>query len=78
MSKMRCSRKIAPVIESVEKGRINIGRKKKHTSQFMELKELKEATKKWVRYYNGERLHQALGYRTPDEVYYGGGLVIAS
>jgi len=30
----------------------------------MELKELKENTEKWVRYYNSERLHQALGYRT--------------
>jgi len=44
----------------------------------MELKELKEKTEKWVRYYNSERLHQALGYRTPDEVYYGGWLVRAS
>ncbi|RLB33583.1 MAG: hypothetical protein DRH12_18220 [Deltaproteobacteria bacterium] len=41
-------------------------------------KELKEATDEWVRYYNGERLHQALGYRTPDEVYYGEGMVRAS
>ena len=44
----------------------------------MELKELKEKTKEWVRYYNGERLHQALGYRTPDEVYYEGGMVKVS
>ncbi len=44
----------------------------------MELKELKEKTEVWVRYYNSERLHQALGYRTPDEAYYGGRMVIAS
>ena len=44
----------------------------------MNLKELKEATDEWVRYYNSERLHQALGYRTPDEVYYGEGMVRAS
>ena len=25
----------------------------------------------WVRYYNSDRPHQALGYKTPDEVYYG-------
>ena len=36
----------------------------------MGLKELKEKTEKWVRYYNSERLHQALGYRIPDEVCY--------
>jgi transposase InsO family protein len=35
------------------------------------LREVKEVTKEWVKYYNGNRLHQALGYRTPDEVYYG-------
>jgi putative transposase len=37
-----------------------------------DLKDVKEVTKEWVKYYNGSRLHQALGYRTPDEVYYGG------
>ena len=35
------------------------------------LRELKEVAKKWVGYYNSRRLHQGLGYRTPDEVYYG-------
>jgi len=38
----------------------------------MDLKELKEATKKWARYCNSGRLLQALGYRTPGEVYYKG------
>ena len=37
----------------------------------MDLKEVREKTKEWVRYYNKKRHHQALGYRTPDEVYYG-------
>ena len=37
----------------------------------VELKELKEVTKEWVEYYNKERPHQSLGYKTPDEVYYG-------
>jgi len=33
--------------------------------------EVKEVSQKWVRYYNKERPHQALGYKTPDEVFYG-------
>jgi len=36
----------------------------------MSMKELKEVSIKWFRYYNGERPHQSLNYRTPDEVYY--------
>ena len=35
------------------------------------LRELREVTGKWVKYYNSKRLHQSLGYKTPDEVYYG-------
>ena len=35
------------------------------------LKEIKEKTREWVEYYNSQRQHQALGYKTPDEVYYG-------
>ena len=46
--------------------------------EYIDLKELKWATDEWVRYYNGERLHQALGYRTPDEVYYGKDMVRTS
>jgi len=34
-------------------------------------KEVKEVSREWIEYYNRERLHQALDYRTPDEVYYG-------
>ena len=37
----------------------------------MELKALKEKTKQWVEYYNRERPHQSLDYKTPDEAYYG-------
>ena len=36
----------------------------------LSLKELKDITKEWVKYYNAERFHQSLGYKTPDEVYY--------
>ena len=35
------------------------------------LKDLREITKEWVSYYNSDRLHQSLEYRTPNEVYYG-------
>ena len=35
------------------------------------LKELKGITKEWVKYYNKERPHQSLGYKLPDDVYYG-------
>lgn len=38
----------------------------------LSLKELKEITKEWVEYYNRERPHQSLGYKVPDDVYYGG------
>ena len=37
----------------------------------MGLKELKETTRDWVRYYNSDRPHQSLGYKSPNEVYYG-------
>jgi len=36
----------------------------------MNLKELREVTGEWFRYYNSARPHQALGSKTPDEVYY--------
>ena len=31
---------------------------------------MKDVTREWVEYYNSERPHQSLGYKTPDEVYY--------
>ena len=37
----------------------------------IDLKELKEKTKEWIRYYNSKRLYQALRYKTPDEIFYG-------
>ena len=37
--------------------------------EWLNLEELKEGTEKFVRFFNSERPHQGLGYRTPDEVY---------
>jgi len=42
-----------------------------HLQDISSPKDVKELSRKWVEYYNGERLHQAPGYRTPDEVFYG-------
>ena len=39
--------------------------------EIKDLKMVKEVTKEWVKYYNSKRLQQTLGYKTPDEVYYG-------
>ncbi len=36
----------------------------------MDMRGLREITREWLRYYNEERPHQSLGYRSPDEVYY--------
>ena len=33
--------------------------------------DLVKATKEWVGYYNSQRQHQILEYKTSDEVYYG-------
>ncbi len=35
----------------------------------MDFREVEEKTREWVRYYKEKRHHQALGYKTPDEVY---------
>ena len=35
------------------------------------LRDVREITSRWVEYYNRERVHQRLGYLTPDEVYHG-------
>lgn len=34
--------------------------------------ELRKEVKKWFHWYNRQRLHQALNYQTPDEIFYGG------
>lgn len=34
--------------------------------------DLREGLQSWVRWYNRQRPHQGLGYRTPDEVYHAG------
>jgi len=34
------------------------------------LKDIKKISEKWLKYYNKQRPHQGLNYRTPDEVYY--------
>ncbi len=33
--------------------------------------DLRQGLRFWVEWYNRERPHQGLGYRTPDEMYYG-------
>lgn len=35
------------------------------------LKEAKECLARYFHFYNTERLHESLGYRTPQEVYFG-------
>ena len=42
-----------------------------YLQEISSLKDVKEVSREWVEYYNRERLHQTLGYRTPDGVYYG-------
>jgi len=37
---------------------------------FDSVKELRSALRDWFKYYNKERVHQSLSYKTPDEVYY--------
>ena len=37
--------------------------------EFISVTELKRGLKNWFKFYNQERFHQALGYKTPDEVY---------
>lgn len=34
--------------------------------------ELRQEVRKWFHWYNRQRLHQALNYQTPDEIFYGG------
>jgi len=39
--------------------------------EYRSVKEAREAIGAWIDDYNTNRLHQSLGYRTPDEVYFG-------
>ena len=63
------------VSEEGFKGNIRLIRTYKHECLYLweelSLKEAKEVTGQFKDYYNRERPHQALGYKTPDEVYYG-------
>ena len=40
--------------------------------EYVDLRDARASLKRWVAHYNGDRPHQSLGYRTPDEVYFGG------
>lgn len=40
-----------------------------YLNSYESMKELKEAVKKYFRFYNSERFHQSLNYSTPDEIY---------
>gem|GEM_PF-5145756 len=40
-----------------------------YITEYKEVKELRTALGEWFAWYNRERLHQALGYRTPGGVY---------
>jgi putative transposase len=37
---------------------------------FEDGKHLSQEVEQWFEWYNQERFHQALGYKTPDQVYY--------
>ena len=43
-----------------------------YPSSYQTLKEAKNGIAEYIRIYNQERLHSALDYQTPDEVYYQG------
>jgi putative transposase len=40
-----------------------------YLNEFADGRELGRAIKGWIHFYNTERLHSALAYRTPDEAY---------
>lgn len=40
-----------------------------YITEYREVRELRAKLKEWFGWYNTQRLHQALGYRRPDEVY---------
>jgi putative transposase len=46
-----------------------------YLKSYSSIRELEEGLERWFAFYNHERWHQALAYRTPAEVYYGAGPV---
>ena len=42
-----------------------------YIKDYSDVKEAKEGIESYFKFYNNERLHQSLGYKTPYEVYYG-------
>ncbi|MBF0120222.1 MAG: transposase [Desulfobacterales bacterium] len=40
-----------------------------YITEYRDVKELKEGLKKYIEFYNCKRLHQALKYKTPTEIY---------
>jgi putative transposase len=41
-----------------------------YLSEYRTPREAREGLSRYLSFYNAERLHQALGYRTPAQVYY--------
>jgi putative transposase len=43
-----------------------------YLNEYTTMSDVKEAVKRYVRFFNTERFHESLNYSTPDQVYYGG------
>ena len=41
-----------------------------YINEYKTVKEVKEAIKEYIQFYNNKRLHQSLEYNTPSEIYY--------
>ena len=41
-----------------------------YLQDYENVREAKESINRYMNFYNNERLHQALGYATPSEIYY--------
>lgn len=42
-----------------------------YLSDYENMEECRKSIRNYFRFFNEERVHQALGYKTPNEVYYG-------